>query len=251
HEAVRVAARPVHHGDARVAVHRCAPVGPFDESARARAAVPRYARTASRSGAMRIWEVPLAVLGGSVAGIAVFLIIRELMPATPALAPTLARLQPRIEAPTIGLAEPSLGAWGWLARVVPVPASDLSILGKRQDAYLTSVATSAISGLIAPGVLAVLLALAGIHIPFFIPVILGLLGAMLFALLARRDVGRKATDARRDFNRAFCSYLDLVVLELTAAGPVQALEAAAKICHGWAFDRIDEALTQAQLQMTF
>jgi Flp pilus assembly protein TadB len=74
---------------------------------------------------------------------------------------------------------------------------------------------------------------------------------MLFALLARRDVGRKATDARRDFNRAFCSYLDLVVLELTAAGPVQALEAAAKICHGWAFDRIDEALTQAQLQMTF
>jgi len=197
------------------------------------------------------WAMPLALLGGAVAGTAVFLIIRELLPATPALAPTLARLQPPLQAPTLSLDEPSLGPWGWLARVAPVPATDLNILGKRKDAYLTSLATSAISGLIAPGVLVALLALAGIRIPIFIPVILGLMCGLLFALLARRDVGQKAKDARREFLRAFCSYLDLVILELTAAGPVQALEAAAKICHGWAFDRIDEALTQAQLQMTF
>ncbi len=42
-----------------------------------------------------------------------------------------------------------------------------------------------------------------------------------------------------------------MVLELTAAGPVQALERAAKICHGWVFERIDAALMQAQMQMTF
>jgi len=138
-----------------------------------------------------------------------------------------------------------------LARIVSVPSTDLAILGKPVDAYLSSIAMSALSGLVAPGVLVALLTLAGLHIPIVIPIVLGLLCSLLFALLARRDVGRKATDARREFRRAFCTYLDLVVLELTAAGPVQALESAVKICHGWVFDRIGEALTQAQLQMTF
>jgi Flp pilus assembly protein TadB len=197
------------------------------------------------------WELPLALLGGAVVGTGFFMIIRELLPATPALGPTLARLQPPIEARMSSLAEPSLGPWGWLARVVPVPSADLAILAKRKDAYLTSIATSALSGLIAPGVLVALLALAGVHVPIFVPVVLGLVCALLFALLARNDVSRKATGARREFLRGFCTYVDLVVLELTAAGPVQALESAVKICHGWVFDRIEGALTQAQMQMAF
>jgi branched-subunit amino acid transport protein len=198
------------------------------------------------------WQLGASLLGGAVVGTGAFLVIRELLPATPALAPTLARLQPRLEAPIASL-DPrlSLGRWGWLARIVPVPTTDLAILGKPVDAYLSSVAMSALSGLIAPGVLVAVLALAGLHVPIFIPVLLGLLCGLLFALLARRDVASKATDARGEFRRAFCTYLDLVVLELTAAGPVQALESAVKICHGWVFDRIGEALTQAQLQMSF
>jgi tight adherence protein C len=197
------------------------------------------------------WELPLAVLGGAVVGVGVFGIIRELLPATPSLGPTLARLQPSLDAPASMLVEPPLGPWGWLARIAPVPATDLSILGKRKDAYLTSIATSALSGLIAPGVLTALLALAGVHIPIVVPILLGLVCGFLFAWLARRDIGSKAANARREFNRAFVTYLDLVVLELTAAGPVQAMERAAKICHGWVFERIGDALTQAQLQMTF
>jgi Flp pilus assembly protein TadB len=197
------------------------------------------------------WELPLALLGGAVVGAGLFGIVRELLPATPSLGPTLARLQPSLDAPTSMLVEPPLGPWGWLAHIAPVPATDLAILGKRKDAYLTSIATSALSGLIAPGVLTALLALAGVHIPIIVPILLGLVCAFLFALLARRDIGSKAANARREFNRAFVTYLDLVVLELTAAGPVQALESAVRICHGWVFDRIGEALTQAQLQMTF
>jgi Flp pilus assembly protein TadB len=134
---------------------------------------------------------------------------------------------------------------------VSVPSTDLAILGKPVDAYLSSVAMSALSGLIAPGVLVALLAVAGLHIPLFVPVLVGLGAAVVFAFLARRDIASKAADARREFHRAFCTYLDLVVLELAAAGPVQAMESAVKICHGWVFDRIGEALTQAQLQMTF
>jgi len=198
------------------------------------------------------WELGAAVVGGAVVGTGAFLVIRELLPATPALGPTLARLQPRLEAPTTSL-DPrlSLGRWGWLARVVAVPSTDLAILGKPVQAYLSSVAMSALSGLIAPGVLVALLAVAGVHIPLFVPVLLGVGCAVIFGFLARRDVANKAADARREFHRAFCTYLDLVVLELTAAGPVQAMDSAVRICHGWVFDRIGEALTQAQLQMTF
>jgi Flp pilus assembly protein TadB len=96
-----------------------------------------------------------------------------------------------------------------------------------------------------------LLALVGVSLPFVVPTAGGLVLGLMFAYLAHRDVMKKAALARREFARAFCTYLDLVVLELTAAGPVQAMERAAKICHGWVFERISEALTQAQLQVTF
>ena len=106
-------------------------------------------------------------------------------------------------------------------------------------------------GLLAPGVLTALLALSHIHLPIVLPVGVGIIFAFLLAFIAHRDVLKKAKLARREFSRAFCTYLDLVVLELTAAGPVQAMEAAARICHGWVFERIERALTQAQLQVTF
>jgi tight adherence protein C len=197
------------------------------------------------------WELPVAVIGGAIAGSAVFLIVRELLPATPSLGPTLARLQPGGEAPVAARFEAALGSWGWLAKYVTVPTKDLAILGKGADAYLTSLGTSAIAGLVAPAVLVFALSLGGVAPHFVLPALLGPVCAALFAFLAHRDVLKKAKVARREFARTFCTYLDLVVLELTAAGPVQALERAAKICHGWVFERIDGALMQAQMQMTF
>ena len=197
------------------------------------------------------WELPLAAIGGGLAGVGVFVVIRELLPATPSLAPTLARLQPPLDTTLSVRAEQALGSWGFLAKYVTVPAHDLAILGKRTDEYLTSLVTSALIGLLAPGVLTALLALSGIHLPIVLPFGVGVACAFLLAFIAHRDVLKKAKLARREFSRAFCTYLDLVVLELTAAGPVQAMEAAAKICHGWVFERIEQALTQAQLQVTF
>jgi hypothetical protein len=197
------------------------------------------------------WEVPLAAIGGGLAGIGVFVVIRELLPGTPALAPTLARLQPPLDAPLSVRAEQALGSWGFLARYVTVPTTELALLGKRTDEYLTQLATSALIGLLAPGVLTALFALSGIQLPIALPIGVGIVFAFLLSFVAHRDVLKKARLARREFTRAFCTYLDLVVLELTAAGPVQAMEAAAKICHGWAFERIAQALTQSQLQVTF
>jgi len=197
------------------------------------------------------WELPVAVTGGAVAGTGAFLLVREFLPATPSLGPALARLQPGAVAaaspprPTIG------GSWGWLARFVAVPRRDLAILGKGPEEYLTSIGISATAGLALPVVLALLAGLAGFGAHPVVPAVVGPSCAALFALIAHHDLQRKATLARREFGRALCTYLDLVILELTAAGPVQALERAAKTCHGWVFDRLDHALTQAQVQMVF
>ncbi|HEY2791007.1 MAG TPA: type II secretion system F family protein [Micromonosporaceae bacterium] len=208
---------------------------------------------------MLSWELPIAVIGGGLAGTGLFLIVRELLPATPSLGPALARLQPAgAGAPGSGAAMPAartpedaLGSWGFLARYVTVPAKDLAILGKGTDAYLTSLGVSFIVGLVGPAALSVLLILAGVHIHVVIPFAVGPVIGLLAAFVAHRDVLTKAAVARREFTRAFCTYLDLVGLELSAAGPVQALESASKICHGWVFERIAGALTQAQMQMTF
>jgi hypothetical protein len=99
-------------------------------------------------------------------------------------------------------------------------------------------------------VVALVLARLGLSLPLALPLGFSLALAAGCGYLAHREVLAKAERARRDFIRAFCTYVDLVALELTASGPVQALERAAKVCQGWAFDRITEALTQAQLEMT-
>ena len=60
----------------------------------------------------------------------------------------------------------------------------------------------------------------------------------------------KADAARDEFRQAVCTYLDLVALQLSAAhGPVQSLERAAAVCDGWVFDRLQESLRIAQMQM--
>jgi Flp pilus assembly protein TadB len=56
-----------------------------------------------------------------------------------------------------------------------------------------------------------------------------------------------AEQRRADFRHALASYVDLVSLERGAgAGPTEALEAAAEIGGGWAFNRIRDALDQAR-----
>jgi tight adherence protein C len=195
------------------------------------------------------WELPLAITGGAIAGLGVYLVVGEFLPAAPALGPALARLQPAPGQPSASI--PETGRWGFLARWVRVPSRALAVLGRGTDAYLTSLAVSAICGLVAPSALTFALALGGRTPHLALPVLLGPVCAALFAWLAHRDVLARAERARAEFSRTFCTYVDLVVLELTASGPVQAMERAAKVCHGWVFERIDDALTRARIEMTF
>jgi Flp pilus assembly protein TadB len=197
------------------------------------------------------WQLSIGVIGGSAIGLGLFLVVREALPATPALGPALRRLhQPAGLAARSATSRNELEWLSGLARWLKPPVRDLALLDRTPEQYALSIVLSALVGLLTPAAGSVLLAMAGIAPPVVVPLVAGLGLAALAALIAHGDVLAKAERARREFSRAICTYLDLVALQLSAAhGPVQALEQAAAVCDGWVFERIREALRLAQLQM--
>ncbi|WP_326555901.1 type II secretion system F family protein [Micromonospora sp. NBC_01813] len=197
------------------------------------------------------WQLTIAVVGGALFGLGVFLLIRETSPATPALAPALRRLHQAQQRPSaVGTGGGELQWLTGVTRWLRPPHKELALLGRTPEQYALSLLLSALIGLAAPPVATIGLAAVGIELPLVLPVLAGLALAAGGALIAHQDVVSKASQARREFSRAVCTYLDLVALQMAAAhGPVQALERAAKVCDGWVFDRIREALRLAQLQM--
>ncbi|MBM0279420.1 type II secretion system F family protein [Micromonospora tarensis] len=197
------------------------------------------------------WQLTIAVCGGAGVGLGVFLVVRELLPAAPALGPALRRLH---QPPGIGgIAAPASRRLDYLtgmARWLRPPHRQLALVGQTPEQYALSVLLSALFGLAMPTVLGMALWVLGISLPVVVPV-LGSLGlALVGGLLAHRAVLAKADAARDQFRQAVCTYLDLVALQLSAAhGPVQSLERAAAVCHGWVFDRLQESLRIAQMQM--
>ncbi|TDB70615.1 type II secretion system F family protein [Micromonospora sp. KC723] len=193
------------------------------------------------------WQLAIAVLGGAGIGLGVFLLVREALPAYPALGPALRRLH---QPPGTAASSRRLDWLGGFARWLSPPHRQLALIGRTPEQYALSVLLSALIGLATPTVLGALLFLGGMRLPVAVPV-LGSIGmALLCALLAHRAVLAKADAARDEFRQAVCTYLDLVALQLSAAhGPVQSLERAATVCDGWVFERIRESLRIAQLQM--
>ncbi|MEV0155394.1 type II secretion system F family protein [Micromonospora sp. NPDC050686] len=196
------------------------------------------------------WQLSLAVVGGSVVGLGLFLLVREAMPAAPALGPALRRLH---QPPGVGPVAPTARRLEWLgglSRWLRPPHRQLALIDRTPEQYTFSLLLSALIGLATPAVAGAGLFLMGVRLPVAVPV-LGSLGMAAFAaVLAHRAVLTRADAAREEFRQAVCTYLDLVALQLSAAhGPVQALERAATVCDGWVFDRIRESLRIAQMQM--
>ncbi len=194
------------------------------------------------------------VAAGMFVGLGFFLVLRELVPAGARLDAALARLaaepyesarRPATDrqAARVRLGRQLRSAAPW----VPLPVTDLALLGEEQDTWLASKIVCGLVGVILPPVLYGLAALAGTRLQWSIPVVVTLgLGAALFFvpdLVTRVNAAEK----RADFRNALSSYLDLVSLERGAgAGPTEALEAAAQIGGGWAFERISLALDAAR-----
>jgi len=196
------------------------------------------------------WHLTIAVLGGAAVGLGVFLIVREALPATPALGPALNRLhQPAGTGGRAGAAATPDWLSG-LSRWLRPPHKQLALIDRTPEQYTLSLVLSALIGLALPAVSATLLFAVGFRPPIVLPAVAGIGFAFLFALVAHRSVLSKAEQARDEFQQAICTYLDLVALQLSAAhGPVQALERAAEVCDGWVFARIRESLRIAQMQM--
>jgi Flp pilus assembly protein TadB len=193
------------------------------------------------------------VAAGVFVGLGFFLVLRELLPAGPRLDAALARLAAGPYEPAKAATDGQRGR-AWLGRRLrsaapwlPVPVKDLALLGEEQDTWLASKITWGLVGLILPPLLSALATITNTRLPWSIPVVVsvGLGAALFFApdLVTRANAAKK----RGDFRHALSSYLDLVSLERGAgAGPTEALEAAAQIGGGWAFERIALALDAAR-----
>ena len=192
---------------------------------------------------MRGW----LIAAGLLIGLGCWLVVRELAPAAPDLRAAIRRLDSGgLEQPAAWPARLS-GRRATVPRWLPVPGTDLRLLGQDASTWLATKIGYGVLGLVLAPVLSAFLALGGRPVPWIVPAGGSLaLGTLLFCLpdLVTRV---NARERRADFRHALTSYLDLVALERGAgAAPTQALEAAAAVGHGWAFERIRAALDQAR-----
>ncbi|MFI1154753.1 type II secretion system F family protein [Streptomyces sp. NPDC020817] len=198
-----------------------------------------------------------AILSGAAIGAGGALLIREVLRPAPALGPALRRLNQPAQAPA---ATPAGGAgadrderWGqWLLERladvpgVRIPYKDLALTGATPARFVLTKVALAGAGLLLPPLSTVPLLLLGL--PLYLPAIVGILAAVVLWFapdLALRD---KAKRARTEFAHAMAAYLDLVALR--RAGNVsaeQAMEQAATVGQGWAFQRIQAALAQSRV----
>lgn len=191
-------------------------------------------------------ETAVALIAGGVLGAAVALLVWQLLPATPALGPALARLRPDTTRPYQHPARRRLG----LVVDRLVPEADLAVLGRPRGHYLLGLGLSALIGLAVAPMVSIAMGLVGFRLPFTVPALAGLGLAVGAALLTYRDVTAKAATARAEYRRGVCLYLDQVALSAAAGhGPVESLERAAAIGHGPVFDRIRAALDRARVQL--
>lgn len=194
------------------------------------------------------------VAAGVLVGLGFFLVLRELMPAGSRLDAALARLATGRDEPSRRPTADRQAARGALARRMraaapwlPVPVTDLALLGQDPESWLVSKITCGVVGLALPPLLGGLAIVAGVRLPWSIPVVVGLALGVVFFFAPDLVTRVNAAERRADFRYALSSYLDLVGLERGAgAGPTEALEAAALIGGGWAFERIAMALDAAR-----
>jgi len=180
----------------------------------------------------------VAVTGGAITGLGLFMLAVQFVPATPALGPALKRLHPMpvVEAPP---KQP------WFK-----PNPDLEILGRTPERHFASLALSAGLAMIFPVLLTVVAFVLRLNVPFPVPLAVTIVASGGAALLAHRDMLGKAKAARAEFIRALCTYASLTAHQVRSGhGAVEAMERSASICHGWPYIRLRTALLAAQLQM--
>ncbi|MGW0751967.1 type II secretion system F family protein [Streptomyces sp. NPDC002587] len=194
-----------------------------------------------------------AIMSGAAIGAGAALLLREVLRPAPALGPALRRLnQPAPAATTDGPVSRD-EQWGqWLLEhltdvpVVRIPYKDLALTGQSPARFLLTKVALAAGGLLLPPLSTIPFLLLGL--PLYLPAIVGVLAAAVLWFAPDIAVRDKAKRARAEFAHAMAAYLDLVALR--RAGNVsaeQAMEQAARVGHGWAFQRIQGALARSHV----
>ncbi|WP_336921816.1 type II secretion system F family protein [Aquipuribacter sp. SD81] len=204
-------------------------------------------------------SLQLALLVGAVVGLGLFLVVRELVPASPRLDDALDRLRTqRVRVvPTEGRRSLQSRVGEGLARrsgrlpFVTVPTRELAILRVQPSEFLGEKALLALIGLAFPPVATIIFRWLGLGVPLLVPAGASLVLGLVFFLLPDAGVRTKAARAREEFARAVGAYLELVALERRAgSGPTQALARASSVAESWPFVRIRQELMRAQLAGT-
>lgn len=128
---------------------------------------------------------------------------------------------------------------------------DLLIVARDVEEHLTAKSAFAVTGLLAPGVLGLLLLAADIHLGWTVPLGGGMVLATVGFLLPDLEIKAQARRRRAEFRAALAVFLDLTAVTLAGGAGVEgALTSAASVGHGWAFDRIRGALESSRLART-
>lgn len=210
----------------------------------------------------------LALLSGLGFGLGVCLLLAGLRPAPLSLASRLAQLdQPALtplRTPAAGpAAEPdglvaTVRLWLGLRTVARAERSglavlsgdvtaDLAVTGSPAEVHAGTKTLTALTGLLAPAALALLLAAAGLGLPLLVPLWVCLSAGLVGYLLPDLRLRRAAADARRAFRTSVGAFLDLVAMRMASgSGLAEALHDAASIGSGPAFARIRGALADAR-----
>ena len=208
----------------------------------------------------------IALLLGAGVGLGIWLVILGLVPPRPLLAEGLRRLRLQPEPPPIAAAPetppgPLIRLGAPIARalaprlrseaswLVPgfVSGTDLAILGRTAERHLAEKIGVAICGLLLPAALAGILYAEGVTLPpllpFWVAIVVGVLGFLLPDLVVRSGAGQ----ARREFRDVLAAFVQVVALSLTADNGLQtALGDGAAAGAGWGFDRLQGAIRQAR-----
>lgn len=199
----------------------------------------------------------LTLLAGGLVGGGLVVALAGLVPAKPDLADAVHRLLPTdTEARTPTPVAP--GRFARLrTRVLPQAAqllglaryaSDLRTVQLRPEDLAAKKLGYGLVGLAFPPLMSALLALAGLRLPFGLPVAAGLVLGGVFFFLPDLTLRQDAANARASLRQATAVFLELVAMErLADAGPTEALDRAAGIGGSAEFARIRDTLLRAEL----
>ena len=199
-------------------------------------------------------NLALLILAGGGLGVGALIMAASLRRPQPALRDALARMSnpPPLADNTTGRpmrVVVMLARAVGLDRLVTDPVRrDLRTLERSVDDHL---ARSLITGLglaLVPLVLAAVVAVEGVTVPFSVPAGVTLLFALGGALLPTLSLHQEAEKRRRSFKHALGAYLNLVGVNVAAGRGVEgALETAAATGQGPAFAAIRQALYRARI----